>query len=117
MSASTAAFMCTSSPSCPIRFYCTPSDSPRSRLILRLCEAFVRSCSAVKPYVRYNFGITRFEPQAQGRKFHPRDDKPHVAKSTCGRREYSMGARLLDMSQLRSLYTMTVGLGTANLGH
>jgi hypothetical protein len=51
------------------RSYYTPSDSPRSRLILRLCEAFVRSRSAVKLHVRSNFGITRFGPQHMGGNF------------------------------------------------
>src|SRR5687767_4052758 len=47
----------------------------------RLCEAFVRSRSAVKPHVGYNFGITCFGPQPHARQFLPRDDKCHVAKS------------------------------------
>jgi hypothetical protein len=56
--------------------------APRSRLILRPCEAFVRSRSVVKSHVRTNFGITRFEPQPHRRIFLPRDDKRHEAKST-----------------------------------
>ena len=42
----------------PIRSYYTLSDRPRSRSILRLCEAFVRSRSAVKPHVRAEEKLT-----------------------------------------------------------
>jgi integrase len=64
------------------RCYYTPSDSSRSRLIVRLCEAFISSGSAVKPHARYTFGILRFGPQSHGRTFLLRDDACHVAKSS-----------------------------------
>ncbi len=40
----------------------------------------MRSRSAVKPHVRYNFGITCNGPQPHERKFLPRDDKRHCGQ-------------------------------------
>jgi DNA-binding Xre family transcriptional regulator len=96
-------------------------------LISRRCEAFVKSRSSVKPHVRYNFVITRFVPQAHGRKFLPRDDNsnytPRHADATInavlGFREGRIGQIRLQVKEVAEArgYSISTLAAAANLNY